>query len=113
MKWKRHAARGARTPKRQWTTSGTNSPGSISGGRARGRALRILRWSMQRRPGRLRERSTVVGLRGSVRRAVGRRVPALPAKPARVREGIRLREENTAADRIAVCSLEKKLSRRP
>jgi hypothetical protein len=30
-----------------------------------------------------------------------------------MREGIRYREENTAADRIAVCSLEKLLSRRP
>jgi hypothetical protein len=30
-----------------------------------------------------------------------------------MREGIRYREWNTAADRIAVCSLEKLLSRRP
>jgi len=30
-----------------------------------------------------------------------------------MRLGIRYREENTAADRIAVCSLEKLLSRRP
>jgi hypothetical protein len=97
----------------QWTTSGTNSPGSMNCGRARGRALRRLRGSTRRRSGRTHARSTDAVRRGCVRRAVGRRVPALPAKPGRVREGIRLREENTAADRIAVCSLEKKLSRRP
>jgi len=75
--------------------------------------MRILRWSTLRRTGRLRERSTDAAFRGGVRRALGRRVPALPAKPGRVRAGIRLREEVTAADRIAVCSLEKRLSRRP
>jgi len=89
-----------------------DSPGSTSCGRARGRAFRILRRSPRRRPdGRAHVRATSAA-RG-VRRTAGRRVPALPAKPGRVREGIRLREENTAADRIAVCSLEKKLSRRP
>jgi hypothetical protein len=36
-----------------------------------------------------------------------------PAARAGRRLGIRYRLENTAADRIAVCSLEKKLSRRP
>jgi hypothetical protein len=51
--------------------------------------------------------------RAVARRAAGRRLREAPDVRTEMREGIRYREENTAADRIAVCSLEKLLSRRP
>jgi len=47
------------------------------------------------------------------RRAACRALRVAPVARTVVREGIRYREWNTAADRIAVCSLEKLLSRRP
>jgi hypothetical protein len=47
------------------------------------------------------------------RRAACRTLRGAPDVRIEAREGIRYREENTAADRIAVCSLEKLLSRRP
>ena len=51
--------------------------------------------------------------RALVRRAAWRSQRAARDVRIEMREGIRYREENTAADRIAVCSLEKLLSRRP
>jgi hypothetical protein len=47
------------------------------------------------------------------RRTAWRALRAAPDVRIAMREGIRYREGNTAADRIAVCSLEKLLSRRP
>jgi hypothetical protein len=52
-------------------------------------------------------------LRAFARRAALRVPRAASDVRIEMREGIRYREENTAADRIAVCSLEKLLSRRP
>jgi hypothetical protein len=51
--------------------------------------------------------------RAFARRAAWRTLRAAPDVRIVMREGIRYREGNTAADRIAVCSLEKLLSRRP
>jgi hypothetical protein len=58
-------------------------------------------------------RSPATCVRDADRRSVVRRVNAGPDVRNGVRLGILCLGWNTAADRIAVCSLEKKLSRRP
>jgi hypothetical protein len=94
-------------------TKGTYSAGTAASGRDLRAMLRTARWWL-RTGGRLAApRVPAANERDVERRAVGRRVRVALEVRSGTRLGIWVRELNTAADRIAVCSLEKKLSRRP
>jgi len=94
-------------------TKGTNSAGTVASGRDLRAMLRTARWWLRTGGRFVAPRAPAANERDADRRAVGRRVRVAPDVRNGTRLGIWVRELNTAADRIAVCSLEKKLSRRP
>ena len=94
-------------------TKGTKPAAGAATGRDRRAMVRKERPRLRTGSRRPAPRSPAINARDADRRSAGRRVNAGPDVRNGVRLGILCLGWNTAADRIAVCSLEKKLSRRP